>query len=197
MPTEAFYKLEPAKKEQLIVSAINEFSELPYEKVSIFKIAQNADVSRSGFYYYFKDKRDIYGYLISEIKDEFVTTYDISSSGFDIFHLGECIFNFITDIKGTDREKLFRRIVSNTTADDMKLIFSFMHNEDESHKSACCIGDIQVESKDKLNGLIIFIVTGIMYSLGGYLDDNYDLETAKFKMNQMFELIRYGLTRGV
>lgn len=197
MPTEAFYKLDQAKKEQLISSAIHEFSELPYEKVSIFKIAQNADVSRSGFYYYFKDKRDVYEYLISEIKQEFLQEYDVLSKTFDIFRLGESIFKFIADIKGSKRETLFRRIVSNTKADDLKIIFSFM-----GESSQCCNADIKmdgirIETQDQLNGLIMFMATGIMYSLAGYLDDEYDLKTAEDKLQQMFDIIKFGIAKGV
>ena len=59
MPAEAFFKLEKEKQNILLKSAVKEFSSLPYAKVSVFKIAQNAQVSRSGFYYYFKDKADI------------------------------------------------------------------------------------------------------------------------------------------
>ena len=54
MPNEAFFHLEDGKKQVLLKSAIAEFSALPYEKVSIFKIAEKAGISRSGFYYYFK-----------------------------------------------------------------------------------------------------------------------------------------------
>ena len=197
MPTEAFYKLEPSKKEQLLASAIHEFSELPYEKVSIFKIAQNADVSRSGFYYYFKDKRDVYEYLINEIKQEFLRTYDVLSKPFDIFMLGESIFKFIADIKGTKREAFFRRVVSNTKADDLKILFSLKELPDHCGEIESILNDMQLESRDQLGGLVMFIATGIMYSLSGYLDDECDLETAENKLQQMFDIIKHGITKGV
>ena len=85
MPTEAFFHLEEQKKMVLLESAVSEFSALPYEKVSIFKIAQNAGVSRSGFYYYFKDKEDIYKYLIDQIKEEFMTELGKDKRRYDIF----------------------------------------------------------------------------------------------------------------
>ena len=81
MPSDAFFKLEEEKKNKLLESAMKEFSVLPYEKVSVFKIAQKAGISRSVFYYYFKDKRDIYNYLIAQLKMEIVQMLDQNGGG--------------------------------------------------------------------------------------------------------------------
>lgn len=197
MPTEAFYKLDPAKKELILASAIHEFSELPYEKVSIFKIAQNADVSRSGFYYYFKDKRDIYEYLINDIKNEFIELYGLRNGDFDIFGLGESIFEFITGIKGTKRDAFFRRVVANTNADDLKLFFSFIDKPACDCELKCSLEGLDIRSADQLKGIIMFMVTGIMFSAGGYMDDEYDLDEARKKLNCMFDIIRFGTVKGV
>ena len=85
MPNEAFFHLEEEKKEALLKSAISEFSALPYDKVSIFKIAQNAGISRSSFYYYFKSKEDIYQYLLKQIKMEFIEKLDQEERQYDLF----------------------------------------------------------------------------------------------------------------
>lgn len=197
MPTEAFYKLDPAKKEQILSAAIQEFSQLPYEKVSIFKIAQSADVSRSGFYYYFKDKRDIYGHLINDIKDEFINTYDINNKSFDIFWLCECIFEFIVSIKGTNREGLFRRIVLNVSADDLKLLFNFIENPQPCCHANCSMEGIELKSPEQLKGIVMFLATSIMFAVGGYMDDDYDLQQAKERLYQMMDVIKYGIVKGV
>lgn len=197
MPTEAFYKLDPTKREQILASAIHEFSALPYEKVSIFKIAQNADVSRSGFYYYFKDKRDIYEYLINEVKDEFVELHDLKNREIDIFGLGESIFEFIISIKGSAREAFFRRVVSNTSADDLKMFFTFIDNPQAEYLIKCSFEGITVTSADQLKGIIMFMATGIMYAAGGYMDNDYSLEDARGKLKSMFDIIKYGIIKGV
>ncbi len=197
MPTDAFYKLDAAKKKQILTSAVHEFSELPYEKVSIFKIAQNADVSRSGFYYYFKDKRDIYEYLINELKDEFLETYELHSSPIDIFQLCEKIFDFIVSFKGTAREAFFRRIVLNMNADDLKTLFSFIDKPVQNCEVECSTDGIDLESSDKLKGTIMFLAASIMFSAGGYMDDDYDLEHARNRLSSMFDVIKFGIVKGV
>ncbi len=67
MPTDRFARLPAEKKEIIRMAAISEFTKVPFEKVSINKIIQNADISRGSFYTYFEDKRDLLQYVFSDI----------------------------------------------------------------------------------------------------------------------------------
>ena len=67
MPTERFARLPAEKQESIRMAAISEFTRVPFEKVSINKIIQNADISRGSFYTYFEDKRDLLQYVFSDI----------------------------------------------------------------------------------------------------------------------------------
>lgn len=67
MPTERFARLPAEKQESIRMAAISEFTRAPFEKVSINKIIQNADISRGSFYTYFEDKRDLLQYVFSDI----------------------------------------------------------------------------------------------------------------------------------
>lgn len=67
MPTERFARLPAEKQESIRIAAISEFTRVPFEKVSINKIIQNADISRGSFYTYFEDKRDLLQYVFSDI----------------------------------------------------------------------------------------------------------------------------------
>lgn len=67
MPTDRFARLPAEKKESIRMAAISEFTRVPFEKVSINKIVQNADISRGSFYTYFEDKRDLLQYVFSDI----------------------------------------------------------------------------------------------------------------------------------
>ena len=196
IPTEAFFKLNEVKKNQLIDSAIREFSSLPYEKVSIFKIAQNAEVSRSGFYYYFKDKKDIYEYLINDIKNEFIEKYIDKTKTINIFELGNYLFHFFAEIKGSGRESLFRNIVQNTKPDDIKMIFSLISEPNKPCDVNFSMDGMCIESHDQINGIVMYMATGIMYSVSGYLDDEYSYETAESKLEELFNIIKYGVLKG-
>lgn len=70
MPTERFLKLPEEKKKAIRDAAMEECIRVPFEKVSINKIIQNAGISRGSFYTYFEDKRDVVRYIFSDTADK-------------------------------------------------------------------------------------------------------------------------------
>ena len=66
MPSKTFYNLDKEKREKLIEAAINEFSRVEYDKVSINQIIMHANIARGSFYMYFTDKEDLMKYLLEE-----------------------------------------------------------------------------------------------------------------------------------
>ncbi len=66
MPTKTFLNLDINKQQKLIKAAITEFSNNNYYDVSINKIISNASIPRGSFYMYFKDKDDLFLYIIDE-----------------------------------------------------------------------------------------------------------------------------------
>ena len=71
------------KKEELLEAALNEFSSKNYDDASLNNIIKNAGISKGTFYYHFKDKQELYIYLLkssSEAKWEFINKNIKSSS---------------------------------------------------------------------------------------------------------------------
>lgn len=80
------------KKEKLLEVAIDEFTIRKYEDASLNNIIKNAGVSKGTFYYHFKDKQDLYLYLLEsgvKLKWEFLQShikeFTKDSSDKDIF----------------------------------------------------------------------------------------------------------------
>ncbi|MFW5847749.1 MAG: TetR/AcrR family transcriptional regulator [bacterium] len=69
MPSKTFYNLEKNKQNRIIKAAIEEFSAKIYEQVHLSNIIKKANIPRGSFYQYFKDKEDLYLYIISIIKN--------------------------------------------------------------------------------------------------------------------------------
>ncbi|MCF7924330.1 MAG: TetR/AcrR family transcriptional regulator [Candidatus Izimaplasma sp.] len=69
MPTDTFYNLNKEKKDRILNAAIFEFSNKIYEQVNLSDIIKKAKIPRGSFYQYFKDKEDLYLYLISVIRE--------------------------------------------------------------------------------------------------------------------------------
>lgn len=68
----AFDKLSDEKKEQIINICIEEFSTKGYEDTSTDIITNKAGISKGIIYYYFKNKRNLYFYLVDYAADLFI-----------------------------------------------------------------------------------------------------------------------------
>lgn len=99
MPTETFMNLPVEKKNKLIMAIKKEFARVPYDKVSINKIVQEADISRGSFYMYFKDKEDMLGFILSKYYQELIATIKKSSNDHegDLFAIFRDILRFTAD----------------------------------------------------------------------------------------------------
>ena len=64
MPSQTFMNLDSDKKKKLIDAAMMEFSNHEYPEVSINQIIMNAGIPRGSFYMYFKDKDELFEYLV-------------------------------------------------------------------------------------------------------------------------------------
>lgn len=70
MPTTTFFNLPKSKRERIIESAIEIFSNDHYAKVTVDKIAIRAEIPKGSFYQYFENKDDLYVFLFEEIGDK-------------------------------------------------------------------------------------------------------------------------------
>ena len=66
MPTKTFFNLSLEKQNKLINAGEKEFSRIDFSLSSINRIIQDADISRGSFYMYFKDKEDLYFYILEK-----------------------------------------------------------------------------------------------------------------------------------
>lgn len=64
MPSQTFLNLDEEKKQKLIDAAMDEFCSHDYSDVSINQIIMNAGIPRGSFYMYFKDKNELFEYIV-------------------------------------------------------------------------------------------------------------------------------------
>lgn len=65
MYSPTFLNLSEEKKERIIHSALEEFSQRTFNDASITNIVKKAEISRGSFYQYFENKESIYQYLVN------------------------------------------------------------------------------------------------------------------------------------
>lgn len=74
MPTERFLNLPNEKRRRILLAAAEEFTRVPYDKVSINKIIHAARIPRGSFYQYFTDKQDLLEYIMKDFREKMLGT---------------------------------------------------------------------------------------------------------------------------
>ncbi len=64
MPNKTFFNLDQEKRDRVLDSAIDEFAKNGYSKASITSIVNKAEIAKGSFYQYFKNKYDLFKYII-------------------------------------------------------------------------------------------------------------------------------------
>lgn len=128
MPTETFLNLHLDKKNKIINAIKKEFARVPFEKVSINKIVQDADISRGSIYMYFEDTMDMVTYVLSSYHDEVTSIIkeSLKQNSGNIFAVFSDILKFTAEF-GTAKENiaLCMNIFSNQTVqNDILLQFA-------------------------------------------------------------------------
>ena len=66
MPSKTFFHLPAEKRERLLLAAEEEFARVPYAEASINRMIRAAGIPRGSFYMYFRDKEELFHYLLRE-----------------------------------------------------------------------------------------------------------------------------------
>jgi len=73
MPKQTFFNLLDEKRQKIIDVAIEEFAVNGYAQTSINSIVERADIAKGSIYQYFNDKKDFYLYLVTYVKESYMT----------------------------------------------------------------------------------------------------------------------------
>ena len=88
MPTSTFFNLRPEKQERLLTAAAREFAAQPFHEASIKSMIRAAGIPRGGFYMYFRDKEELFQYLVRESTEPLLLAFRelLTRSGGDLFN---------------------------------------------------------------------------------------------------------------
>lgn len=81
MPSQTFFNLDKEKQEKLISAAKQAFINFDYDNVSINQIIATANIPRGSFYMYFKNKDELFEYIINLEKKHL---YDAIKNSFTV-----------------------------------------------------------------------------------------------------------------
>ncbi len=208
MPSETFYNLNENKKQRVINSAINEFAENGFTKASITRIVNEAEIAKGSFYQYFKNKVDLFEYIIElafETKMEYINK---SISGyqneFDFFEywrmLNKVGIKFAKDNK--QLAKISLSLIKNKDKNKFKQIidkFQPVGNEkfenllEKAQKKGHIRNDIDIKYISHLLYKSSFFITEY------FLEDNYVDNFDEFLplVENMVDIIGFGIKKEV
>ena len=87
MPTSTFFNLRPEKQERLLTAAAREFAAQLFHEASINSMIRAAGIPRGSFYMYFRDKEELFQYLVRESTEPLLLAFRelLTRSGGDLF----------------------------------------------------------------------------------------------------------------
>lgn len=88
LPTSTFFNLRPEKQERLLTAAAREFAAQPFHEASINSMIRAAGIPRGSFYMYFRDKEELFQYLVRESTEPLLLAFRelLTRSGGDLFN---------------------------------------------------------------------------------------------------------------
>jgi len=170
-----FNNLSEEKRETIIKSAIEEFSQNGFYKASTDKIAYSANIAKGSLFHYFKNKKNLYLYIVKYCMD----------------FIGDKVKKEANNIKVNDfyeRMKLiaiFKQNIFVTYEFHTKIILDSFSNRDEEIKE-----DMQILTNEYYADGIQFMEDYILkYMDAEYLRDGITTQNALFMTTTMFEAL--------
>ena len=206
MPTERFNKLPEEKKKAIRDAAMEECIRVPFEKVSINKIIQNAGISRGSFYTYFEDKRDVVRYIFSDTADklkDFWTTSVVSNGG-DLWSASEELLD--QAITFAQKGKTFQMLQSFVLYQDFDKLFSEVHGgnhmgEKKGNEILAALYEVtdranfQTPDLQSFTLLVSMIMACVMESIGWYNRHMESEENIKKIFREKLEILQHGICK--
>lgn len=197
MPTERFHRLPEEKKKAICDAAMKEFIRVPYDKASINRMIQSAEISRGSFYTYFEDKEDVLSFILQDAraKGKALAIEILKQNQGDIWiTLKELLEQGILYCSNHDMYRLYRNIAIYPEAEEI------IHREydDGSNTEYGWVSDYIDASQFKNQspetiGDIISVGMGILgESIGQFYMDDTRVEEVKKTFSRRLELLKHG-----
>ena len=206
MPTERFNKLPEEKKKAIRDAAMEECIRVPFEKVSINKIIQNAGISRGSFYTYFEDKRDLVRYIFSDTADKlkFFWTKSVVTHGGNLWIASEELLD--QAILFAQKGKMFQMMQSIVLYQDFDKLFAEIHGSNgvgEEKGNEILEALYEVTDKEKFHkidmdsfGILVSMIMGcVMESIGWYDRHVESEENIKKIFREKLEILQHGICK--
>lgn len=166
MPLSTFLNLPEARQAEIRDVAFKEFALNDYQNASVSNIVKNLKISKGGFYRYFKNKMDLYQYLMEEATQmRLKNVHELFSQTDDFYEM--LVQNFAMKIKF-----------------DLAypVIGQFLYNTMQERNSAE-LGDLLLQTKERIMMLTKMML--VQFQKSGNLRSDLDPDIIAFAVVQI------------
>jgi AcrR family transcriptional regulator len=173
MPYPTFYKLDENKQNIILNQAKIEFSNYLFEDASINRIIKEINLSRGSFYLYFKNKEDLYFYMLDTIfeKNNKIFKEKSIKHNKDIKKIFVDLFEHAL-IQTDDNKKLIKNIFINFNTNHALKIIPIDKNKTFLKTDLFDFSKYNIEENDK--HLIIHIIDTLLIQSISFAFKNID-----------------------
>ena len=200
MPSSTFLNLAPEKQEKLLTAAAQEFTERPYNEASINKIIQAAGIPRGSFYMYFRDKEDLFRYLIQESVDTLLLAFEeiLRSCGGDVFAALPETYDYLRSHREWDRSLggmgVMAAIAACNSGGQNGIMLKFMDRELILKRMEACVNPDLLDLRQPED--LTLMLRMLMILLGPILYDGLQAGAepdGRKKLEQSLQILRRGM----
>lgn len=193
MPKETFYHLSVEKREKVEKALEKELGRTTFEKASISKIIEEANIPRGSFYQYFEDKEDAIKYVMEKyilLEKETVKKILKETEG-NIFETSLKIFDYITTkIHGNLKANFYKNMMRELKNNNIN-IFDDMEETEELIDTTILKIEEPGELKHMMKIIIAVTRTASMKANTGMLS----IEEAKSELKKEIEILKRGMKK--
>lgn len=201
MPTERFLNLPQEKRQRICQAAYEEMARVPYDKLSINKIIQRAEIPRGSFYQYFRDKEDLLEFMMRGFKEcmkESIRKALRESNG-DIFYVFvEVLTQMLAMCDREEHWQILRNVFSGLPVGQIRSFEVFQSfDEDFLRDIYPLIDKSRLRSDDWESFLELEELLSLLVRNAGaeIFDDIKKKDQVLEKVRRRLEIIKYGVLK--
>lgn len=202
MPTERFLRLPDEKKTAILRAAVDEFSRVPFDKVSINQIIKNAEISRGSFYTYFEDKMDVLRYIFQDTKRQYqdFCRETLVDSGGDFWKMVEELFHQVLYRDYSGRlARLFQNVLTYAEAEKFVKILRESGGDgkkmDEWMYERVDKSQLRIESLEEFRVLIEMCMLAILMAFAQRYKDKESIESVEWSFFRKMDFLKNGVLK--
>ena len=205
MPKQTFFNLPEEKRERILKEAVMEFKNNNYDVASVNRIVEKSEISKGSFYQYFKDKEDLYIYIMTIIGDKKIEYLTPTLMNFNELNFYEALREMYRvgiqfALENPDYLEIGTRMMRDTSGIMLKIRDTFSPKGDEVFiallKKGQKTGDIRLDLDLNLVAklLISMQMSVVDYYFEKHQDEGYSMKIME-ELDKFFDLLKYGISQ--